>query len=565
LKKKNLFLPIFVLTIVIFISALFFSVGKAQINNQNISENYYEGKNYSEIRPTYSSDGFIVYEPVPRLILVTDENLSFQKIKIPFDRNLSVLKSNTDFIIDYVDAGSRDEWNNLCQLFPDQSKIALDYSSSIWSTIINTSVPIRIRACWTSLDSTILGQSGGYTIYRDFPGAPFSNTWYVSSLANSLYGDVLNSDVLYDINITLNSNFSWYFGTDANPSIGTMDLVTVAAHEIAHGLNFFGSANYTGSVGSYGFEGYPIVYDLFMRDGIGNMLINYANPSIELGSLLISNNLWFHGENAMIGNNNNRVKMYAPTSWAGGSSYSHLDYSTFSGSPSSMMVYALPNGAAYHDPGPITIGLLNDIGWNTVNTIPAIPTDVQASEGDLEKISISWSVSPSATEYQVFRNLEDSSATAIKFNSNPITNSYYDSTADPGKIYYYWVKACNVSGCSDFSQSAAGWRGYSIIPTPDGVSASDGEFTDKVRITWYGVGGDVSFSVYRNTENLFDLKNVLIKEVTSYSYDDLTAESGKNYYYWVTACDESDCSDPSTSDVGFRLQLFNVFLPLTMK
>jgi hypothetical protein len=565
LKKKNLLIFILILTFVIFISALFFSVGNAQNDNPNISDNFYLQKNYSEIRPSYSSDGIIVYEPVPRLILVSDENLTFQRIKIPLDNNLSLTKSNANFIIDYVDAGSRDEWNNLCQLFPDQAKIALDYSSSIWSSIINSRVPIKIRACWTSLDSNILGQSGGYTIYRDFPGAPNLNTWYVSSLANSLYGDVLNPEVLYDINITLNSNFSWYLGTDANPSIGTMDFVTVAAHEIAHGLNFFGSAVMSGTSGSFGYEGYPFIYDIFIRDGNGNLLTSYSNPSISLGSLFISNDLWFHGENAMIGNDNSRVKIYAPSIWTPGSSYSHLDYNTFSGTPNSMMVFALPDGSAYHDPGSVTIGLLKDLGWGLTDSIPEIPTEVQASEGDLEKISISWAVSPSAIEYQVFRSLEDSVATATKFSFDPTNNSYIDSLAEPGIIYYYWVKACNSSGCSDFSQSDDGWRGYDTIPTPEGVSASDGEFNDKVRITWYGLGGVTHYQVFRNNENIFNEDNLLDDFVDLNLYNDITAESGENYYYWVKGCVDTTCSDPSISDIGYRLGIFNVFLPLTMK
>ncbi|MCJ7535681.1 MAG: immune inhibitor A, partial [Anaerolineales bacterium] len=221
-----------------------------------------------------------------------------------------------------------------------------------------------IKACWASLPSpSILGYSGGGTLSRDFAGAPLTNTWYTASLANSLYGSDLDP-ANEDVHITYNTNFSWYTGLDANPPGGTYDLVTVATHEIGHGLNFAGSAIQSGATGSYGYgTGYPNVYDTFMRNYSGTLLINYTNPSAALGTLLTSGSLWFHGTNAMAANGSSRVKMYAPPTWATGSSYSHLDYATFAGTINSMMVYAIPSSTANHNTGPITRGLLQDLGW----------------------------------------------------------------------------------------------------------------------------------------------------------------------------------------------------------
>ena len=104
-----------------------------------------------------------------------------------------------------------------------------------------------------------------------------------------------------------------------------------------------------------------------MRDGSGNQLINtgvYPNPSTALGTALTSNNIWFHGSNAMAANGGVRVKMYAPSTWASGSSYSHLDYTTFNHTANQLMVYAISDAESVHDPGPVTKGLLKDLGWN---------------------------------------------------------------------------------------------------------------------------------------------------------------------------------------------------------
>jgi hypothetical protein len=128
--------------------------------------------------------------------------------------------------------------------------------------------------------------------------------------------------------------------------------------------------SYSGGSGSWGFAtGYPTIYDTFTRDGSGNQLINtsvYPNPSTALGSALTSDNIWFHGSNAMAANVGVRVKMYAPSTWSSGSSYSHLDYTTFNNTVNQLMVYAISSGESIHDPGPVTKGLLKDLGWQPV-------------------------------------------------------------------------------------------------------------------------------------------------------------------------------------------------------
>ena len=107
-----------------------------------------------------------------------------------------------------------------------------------------------------------------------------------------------------------------------------------------------------------------------MKDGSGNSLINtgvYPNPSTGLGTALTSNSIWFYGSNAMAANGGSPVKIYAPSTWLDGSSYSHLDNTTFGGTVNKLMVYAISSGVSIHDPGPVTKGLLKDLGWCRVH------------------------------------------------------------------------------------------------------------------------------------------------------------------------------------------------------
>jgi len=328
------------------------------------------------LEPSLSADGLTLQNGVPTMVVMVDPNPAMQGIKIPapeVDKALSnPAAANATFSITYVAAGGTDPWGKVCQDFPAAAKTAFDAAAAIWASTLQSSVPITISACWSNLgSSSILGYSGGADSYRDFTGAPKPNTWYESSLANALYGSDLDP-TKYDDYITYNSNFTWYYGTDGHPPAGTYDLVTVAAHEIGHGLNFSGTANHSGGTGSYGYGGYPNIYDTFMEDSGGTKLTSYVNPSAALGTLLTSGSLWFNGSNANAANGG-RVKIYAPGTWSSGSSYSHLD-EIFNGTINDMMTYSVASGSANHNPGPVTTGLLKDLGWVLAGTTPAVST-----------------------------------------------------------------------------------------------------------------------------------------------------------------------------------------------
>ena len=343
------------------------------------------------LKPQLSSDGKTLYKAIPVVVYVTDPNPPAQQLHIPAPAYLRTLPetATATFSIAYVANGGTDLWGEACYTFPEEAKAAFNAAAAIWGNILQSSVPITINACWAQLSSSsTLGYSGGGNLYRNFSGAPLTNTWYGSSLANALHGSDLGPS-FFDMHITYNSDFTWYYGTDGVTPAGQHDLMSVVLHEIAHGLNFAGSMSYSGGIGSWGYgTGNPSIYDTFMRDGTanpGNLLTNtgvYANPSTALGTALKSNSIWFHGTNAMAANGGLRVKMYAPSTWASGSSYSHLDYTTFSGTANRLMVYAISSGVSTHDPGPVTGGILEDMGWPSDVTIGMVDSPDPLIVGD---------------------------------------------------------------------------------------------------------------------------------------------------------------------------------------
>jgi uncharacterized repeat protein (TIGR02543 family) len=119
-------------------------------------------------------------------------------------------------------------------------------------------------------------------------------------------------------------------------------------------------------------------------------------------------------------------------------------------------------------------------------TPPSAPTNVNASDGDsTASVTISWSASSGATSYSVYRYTSNSSSSASLLGSTSDT-TYTDNNAEPGVLYYYWVKATNSAGISGFSSSDTGYR----------ADVSDYTYTvsnGKVTITGYtGAGGNVT-------------------------------------------------------------------------
>jgi len=183
--------------------------------------------------------------------------------------------------------------------------------------------------------------------------------------------------------------------------------------------------------------------------------------------------------------------------------------------------------------------------------LPA-PTGVSASDGTYEdKVVVTWNPVNGATSYQIFRadGMFDAKTQLGTVSGKSKTLSFNDSTAALGAFYYYWVKAVSKNGTSDFSDP---WdTGYQKQPVPTGVSASDGTYSDKVRITWNPVQGAAQYLIYRSTSGTGGQVNIGGSVTTT--YDDTSASPGTTYYYWVRALWSfmGSMSDYSAPDAGW--------------
>ncbi|MFQ5501473.1 MAG: hypothetical protein ACE5EQ_04130 [Phycisphaerae bacterium] len=107
-------------------------------------------------------------------------------------------------------------------------------------------------------------------------------------------------------------------------------------------------------------------------------------------------------------------------------------------------------------------------------TIPAPPANVTATDGtSCEVVSVSWDAATGAADYEVWRNTANDSGTSTMIANGVATTTFDDNTVVTGTTYFYWVKACNGTGCSGFSLEAAGSIGLKGDFVADGII--DGE------------------------------------------------------------------------------------------
>ena len=247
-------------------------------------------------------------------------------------------------------------------------KPATEYALSLWSQKLAGEVPVKINVDLIYISNpNVIGQSYHMPMAQNTGQVPTSptNTWYPSSLWHQLVGYASISGL--NIKLEMNSNFNFYFETTGNPSYSQMDWITVMLHETNHGLGFYPICQSDGRYLPYSsYSSNPGIFDRQLYQGsTGDVCLTDLNQS-QRAALLISNNL-FAGAPAshlLIAHNGNRVKMYAPNPYQGGSSGSHWNnspgFTTF-------MTAGLSQGIKIHNISTREMGMLKDMGWKEVD------------------------------------------------------------------------------------------------------------------------------------------------------------------------------------------------------
>ncbi len=373
---------------------------------------------------------------IPPTICYASDKVEKGFVPPPFDPRLkSAADKKSEIIVEY-------------SLFPANAKAAFEYAVSIWENIIESDVPIYIKANWRSQDANVLGSAGPRGYYTNFKNIPHKNRYYPVAIAEKITGEEITGPSTPDIVADFNKDADWYYGIDGKTPDQMYDFVTVVLHEITHGLGFTGFFFMRINNGAYSYDksGDAAAFDLLVIDNQNKQLVDttfYDNYSLALGNVFTSNALYANSLLAIEENLNKKPRLYAPTVWDDGSSIYHLNDDSYrAGSANSLMTHAIGRGEAVHNPGPITTGIMFDIGWKhtyldlikpkDIETVNDIPFKV-AAKSDIELDSTSMKIHYS---YDNFKNHHDS--IPLLFSSS--LNLFYAVLSPEiasGKIDYY--------------------------------------------------------------------------------------------------------------------------------
>ena len=268
----------------------------------------------------------------------------------------------------------------ICSGFPAAAKTAVEYAASILQSVLPSDARITVHATWENITTAnVLAQAStteliaGWDIDAQVPYA-----FYPVALAEKIAGKSLNSDAEGDMVLYVNSTVNWYLRTDGNVLSLKYDLVTVALHEMIHGLGFLDSMTSGSTTASYGVSGVPLIYDTFVENFAGKRLtdtMSFKNPSSDLRAALISGQLYFNGP-VLKNYSGTRARLYSPAIFDAGSSVSHLDENTTL-EINALMTPNIDLQEAIHNPGRLTMSILGDLGWKNTRIIHSKPKDTE--------------------------------------------------------------------------------------------------------------------------------------------------------------------------------------------
>ncbi len=182
---------------------------------------------------------------------------------------------------------------------------------------------------------------------------------------------------------------------------------------------------------------------------------------------------------------------------------------------------------------------------------PAVPTGLIAAIDslDYESIDISWNDVSIETSYTLYRSdIANDTNNAVSIAGLGVNQtSYKDIGLITNTTYYYWVKAYNENGASNYSSVASNTIPVPSVPDPPTwltaiLSGSN------ITVSWENVANETCYTLFRSdtandTNTAVSITNT-DKNVTAYLDENLTLFT--TYYYWVKAYSAAGGSGYST-------------------
>lgn len=294
---------------------------------------------------------------------------------------------------------------------------ALQFAADLWGALLESPVEITLDAQFAALTCTCRdlagnvvacnsglaasfsgtgGQAGPLTVSVGFLNAPNELTAYPAALANSLAGADLNP-AQSDVSATFNGVFGtaacpvvkWYYGLNGVLPANSIDFVSVAVHEIGHGLGMTTFMNLsTGQRLQGTLNGQPIDLDDPLEQNLedhstGKLYPEMTNAERVVGNTDTGDVHWIGSSTRSIApfltagvTAPNHVQMFAPPVVEPAATLSHLSTAL---SPDQLLEPVLSLTTVNHSPG-IGVALMRDLGWRL---LPNVTNNLDGGAGSL--------------------------------------------------------------------------------------------------------------------------------------------------------------------------------------
>lgn len=188
------------------------------------------------------------------------------------------------------------------------------------------------------------------------------------------------------------------------------------------------------------------------------------------------------------------------------------------------------------------------------STIPA-PSFLEASDGSYaDRIGIMWGYSGQNLTYRLERRKDGETDWVVVADIPWVDLTYDDTSINPGDVYWYRVKAVGDDGVSesDYSPADSGYADVAVGPqpptkAPQNLSASDGTYWDRVRITW-------DASEEKNATGTQIIRNGIVVKIVDFKetfWEDFNVEQGVHYVYSARFMNSDGVGPESNEDSGY--------------
>lgn len=356
-------------------------------------------------------------------------------------------------------------------------RAAFEHALSLWEDLLAGEVPVVVSASMESQGGTgsgaLLASGGPFILHRGF-GDSLPDTWYAAALANQIAGFDLSGPDFPEVSIVFNADvdesdvlgsIDWYYGTDAFPGYD-VDFVTVALHEIGHGLGFISFVDGPSGELMTG-SGEPSIFERsLIRPGVGR----YAEllPAERAAAVIEPDLLWDgpHVQTVF----GMSAAVFTPPEFSPGSSVGHWDPAAVPGE-----LMAPNNQGANHDFGLLLPALL-DMGWKRLSATPT-PWPRQATPTATATPTSTRAATPVRTpprrsDRLYVANFDDDTVTVIEgttvVDTVPVGDGPSGVAASPDGRRVY------VANFRDGSVSVIGTRTGRVIASPVIGSSANG-------------------------------------------------------------------------------------------